>query len=824
MKILLVGPDYEENLSIRYLSAALLAAGHETILTPFNSLADIGAVAKAAESADLVGLSMCFQARAIEFLRLAQRIKSETPHKLIVAGGHYASCAAEPLLTNHPELDLIVIHEGEQTLVEIAGAMANLEERLPQIAGIAYRRGNQVHFTHARPMLADLDLLPLPDRRGPLHTIAGVPTSYIMGSRGCYEHCAYCCITTLHRLAPGKPFRQRRIDRIADEMATLYHERGTRQFIFHDDNFLVPSEAFNHTRISAFERALNDRSVKDIALLIKCRPADVSHDVFRRLKALGLLRVFLGVESATERGLSSLERNQSVKDSERALEICAELNISAQFTLMTFHPDATLETIRADSAFMRRYAGNPLNFCRAEIYAGTPLERRMIESGRAGGDYLARDYSLSDPAADLACSMALDLFHSRCLSLGGLMHNTIGLDHSAAVLKRFYQGLQRNLLAGRVASWIRSVNLDTLDLLDLVIELSAVGTGATADLREREFATREHFLAEASKLRAALGALRSPTSNRGPRSWPRLGRPAAAALLAIGMPVITPNQAVAHPGDAPVPAESPEQAPCSITGVITDPLRAVIPNAKITITHAETNAVRTLSTDDSGQYIAVGLAPGHYKVRAEVAGFNSAEVSAVVLHSGACERVDISLQLGLGSTEMVAIPMDVDYRRGPTLNEELSHKQKPFVYVVGQLYDGGTLIGIATQIYGDPKKWLQIFEANRDVVFKPNAILPFGTSILIPPEHRNVPQPISKRMPAYPAVAKNQVWGDVLLDLTLHENGTVARVRVIEGHPVLAEAASSAVEKWRYRPLLVNGKPVLKFVVLMTFDKDGKVR
>ena len=123
MRVLLAGPDYEENLSIRYLSSSLLAAGHETSLIPFNSSADIVAVATSAQNADLVGLSMCFQSRAQEFLRLAQLIKSRDPKRLIVAGGHYGSCAAEPLLVHHPELDIVVIHEGERTLVEIADAL-----------------------------------------------------------------------------------------------------------------------------------------------------------------------------------------------------------------------------------------------------------------------------------------------------------------------------------------------------------------------------------------------------------------------------------------------------------------------------------------------------------------------------------------------------------------------------------------------------------------------------------------------------------------------------------------------------------------------------
>src|SRR5215471_1080753 len=111
MLVLLAGPDFEENLSIRYLASALQAEGHEALLAVFNSAADIEAVAEQAEEAEIVGLSVCFQSRAQEFLALARRIRQLYPEKLIVAGGHYASCSAQPLLEHHPELDIVVIHE-----------------------------------------------------------------------------------------------------------------------------------------------------------------------------------------------------------------------------------------------------------------------------------------------------------------------------------------------------------------------------------------------------------------------------------------------------------------------------------------------------------------------------------------------------------------------------------------------------------------------------------------------------------------------------------------------------------------------------------------
>jgi TonB family protein len=146
-------------------------------------------------------------------------------------------------------------------------------------------------------------------------------------------------------------------------------------------------------------------------------------------------------------------------------------------------------------------------------------------------------------------------------------------------------------------------------------------------------------------------------------------------------------------------------------------------------------------------------------------------------------------------------------------------RKKPFTYVVGERKGDTTFQGIAKLVYSDPKKWVQIFEANRSVALKPGAI-PYGTAIYIPSK-RVVPKLISKMTPVYPRPGGP---GDVLLDVTLAGDGTVKEVGVIDGEPVLVEAAVRAVKQWRYRPLVVNGKPADQFVVVVSFGKNGKVR
>jgi TonB family protein len=63
--------------------------------------------------------------------------------------------------------------------------------------------------------------------------------------------------------------------------------------------------------------------------------------------------------------------------------------------------------------------------------------------------------------------------------------------------------------------------------------------------------------------------------------------------------------------------------------------------------------------------------------------------------------------------------------------------------------------------------------------------------------------------PKYPkdAIAKG-IQGVVRLRATIDRKGNVANVRVLEGDPILAEAAVKAVKRWKYRPHLLNGEAV----------------
>jgi hypothetical protein len=81
-------------------------------------------------------------------------------------------------------------------------------------------------------------------------------------------------------------------------------------------------------------------------------------------------------------------------------------------------------------------------------------------------------------------------------------------------------------------------------------------------------------------------------------------------------------------------------------GTVTDPSGAVVPNVEILVTNVDTGAVRTLATNDAGQYVVPGLLIGKYDLKAQASGFKVEEYKGVVLDVNDRIRVDFQMKLG----------------------------------------------------------------------------------------------------------------------------------------------------------------------------------
>lgn len=68
---------------------------------------------------------------------------------------------------------------------------------------------------------------------------------------------------------------------------------------------------------------------------------------------------------------------------------------------------------------------------------------------------------------------------------------------------------------------------------------------------------------------------------------------------------------------------------------------------------------------------------------------------------------------------------------------------------------------------------------------------------------------VNRVEPLYPQIAKSAgIRGQVILRAVISKDGIIENLRVVSGHPVLAQAAIEAVRQWRYRPYSLNGETV----------------
>jgi TonB family protein len=91
----------------------------------------------------------------------------------------------------------------------------------------------------------------------------------------------------------------------------------------------------------------------------------------------------------------------------------------------------------------------------------------------------------------------------------------------------------------------------------------------------------------------------------------------------------------------------------------------------------------------------------------------------------------------------------------------------------------------------------------------------FSTAAILPAADLAVSQGVTEAtlvhnvLPIYPPQAHViHLAGTVVLEETIADDGSTRDVKVISGPPLLAKAATEAVSQWRYRPSLLNGKPV----------------
>lgn len=465
MRAVLIGPIQQENLALGYLAGSAAKAGHEASLVGYAYRADLDAAISEtlAANPDLVGLGIAFQNNIDDYLELVRELRQRGFRGHLTAGGHVPTFCYEELLRDLPELDSVVRHDGEQTLVEMLDKLA-AGESLTNIEGLVWRDGPEIVKGPKRATLGDLDSLPWPLRGSEPYSVGGIVVDFLITARGCVGECNYCSIAA-YTAEQRMPFRLRKPPAVAEEIASLYHGHGARVMFVQDDLFVLPSEKKTVERVEGIRSELDRRDVGDLVFWVKGRPETITPKVAHALRKMGAIHMFLGVENASAARLDYLGRTHLPLHNDSAIANCRNAGIVPSFNFMLFDPDSSLEDVASTLCMAEQHLDLPWNVCRTEIYSGTALRKRLEDEGRLEGNYRSFGYRARDDRSEIMFRILRVSFHERALAIESLLNRLISLSFARQLHDHFFPGDGTRPLTERAMALGIEIRRDTLRAL-----------------------------------------------------------------------------------------------------------------------------------------------------------------------------------------------------------------------------------------------------------------------------------------------------------------------------------------------------------------------
>ena len=272
---------------------------------------------------------------ASDILKYCKSVNSDIT---TVIGGPHVTFAASETLNEAPWTDIVVMGEGEMTLLDIVEG-----KDLNNIPGIAFR-SEGVKVTPPRPLIENLDDLPLPARHlfptSKYHALAS-HLSLITG-RGCPFNCVFCVGSRMG----GRRARFRDPKKVVDELEKGL-ELGFREVNFEDDLFTL-----NHKHLHAICDEIIARGL-DVKWSVFARVDTVNPEVLAKLKEAGCDWLCYGIESGNQQILDNVKKKITLDKIRHSVEIAKDAGINVLASFILGLPGETKETLVETMDFAR---------------------------------------------------------------------------------------------------------------------------------------------------------------------------------------------------------------------------------------------------------------------------------------------------------------------------------------------------------------------------------------------------------------------------------------------------------------------------------------
>ena len=386
MKVLLINPPVRQRqapsdipIGLGNIAAITRDEGHHIAFLDLNANRvplQVAADEIAIDDYDIIGIGgLSSQYKEIKtILPVCRQIH---PDALIVAGGGFVTYMPDKMLQLRPEIDVIVIGEGEETWKDILKEGPHGD--FAKVKGIAYRSENgKIIYTEPRPLISDIDKIPYPayelldlDKYGKNYVYAdtggtNMRKSNIVTERGCPRQCTFCTHNGMSRWDQIVSIGKEKVRELDDDFGFQQIARfNSPQYVV--DHMLHLAEKFNMEYVFIADENLTSNRKRTIELcnlmIEKGLPskvkwgtagdaASVDDDIISLMKKAGCTFITYGGESASDKVLKyDIQKGTTRKNNQDAVDMMKRQGMEPLMTFMLGNPNENIDDILETTDF-----------------------------------------------------------------------------------------------------------------------------------------------------------------------------------------------------------------------------------------------------------------------------------------------------------------------------------------------------------------------------------------------------------------------------------------------------------------------------------------
>lgn len=368
-------------LGLAYVAASLEKAGFQVeILDNYQLRKPIDDVKLEIKrvNPEIVGIT-CGSVTYQRCVETAKAVKQVKPSCKVVVGGWHPSYMPDSML-QHPEVDYVVMGEGERAMVELATLITkgDGDRAIATIPGVACRYEGKT-IKNPPKIISDLDQVPYPawhllpmqiyDRK--IDYLSVRPVDAVNVIRGCPYDCSYCETKKLW----GQKCRAFSPARITEEIEHMVKNYGSKGIYFVGDNFTI-----NKKHTLALCNLIRKHEL-NVEWVCDTRVDLISRDLLREMKGAGCRSIFFGIQSGSPHILEKLNINFTLEQVVQAFKLCREEGIQIACSFMLGIPGETIEDMKTTYKFAKKL--DP-DWCHFYVFIACPnsgLYEEVLQKG-----------------------------------------------------------------------------------------------------------------------------------------------------------------------------------------------------------------------------------------------------------------------------------------------------------------------------------------------------------------------------------------------------------------------------------------------------------